>query len=73
MSEAEPTLTLIQRQQAQILTELGTMRDDMAVLTAIVQRMDGTLSGLVNEIRATHAQMARADRRLRTLEGEATP
>jgi hypothetical protein len=36
---------------------MGTMRDDMAVLTAIVQRIDGTLSGLVNEIRATHAQL----------------
>lgn len=69
MSGVEPTLALIQQQQGIILTELGTMRDDMRVLMAIVQRMDGTVSGLVGEIRATHAQMARFERRLRTVEG----
>ena len=51
-------LSLIARQQAQLLSEMGTLRDDMAVLTAIVQRLDGTMAGLVNEIRATHSQPA---------------
>lgn len=68
MSDAPPDLGLIARQQASLLGELRTMRDDMAVLTAIVQRIDGTLAGLVNEIRATHAQQSRFDRRLRELE-----
>ena len=42
----------------------------MAVMTAILQRLDGTVSGLVNEIRATHAQQSRMDRRIRELEGK---
>lgn len=69
--EPQADLSLIARQQRQILAEMGTIRDDITVLTAIVQRLDGTLSGLVNEIRATHSQMSRMDRRVRELEGKA--
>ncbi len=68
--EPQADLSLIARQQRQILTEMGTMRDDMAVMTAILQRLDGTVSGLVNEIRATHTQQSRMDRRIRDLEGK---
>jgi hypothetical protein len=68
--EPQADLSLIARQQLQILTEMRSMSDDMAVLTAIVQRLDGTVSGLVNEIRATHAQQSRLDRRVRELEGK---
>ncbi len=39
-----PDLSLLARQQRQILAELGSMRDDLAVLTAIVMRQDGTLA-----------------------------
>jgi hypothetical protein len=70
MSDAGgPDLGLLMRQQGELLSEMRIMRDDMAVLAAIVQRMDGTLAGLVNEIRATHAQFSRMDRRVRSLEG----
>jgi len=48
-------LTLIARQQRQILSEMGTIRDDIGVLLAIVQRLDGTVSGLVGEIRENAA------------------
>lgn len=61
-------LTLIARQQKQMLTEMATMRDDMGVMMAILQRLDGTVAGLVNEIRATHAQISRMDRRVREME-----
>ncbi len=54
--QSQADLSLIARQQAQLLNGMGTLRDDMAVLTAIVQRLDGTMAGLVNEIRATHSQ-----------------
>ena len=66
----EPTadLTMIARQQKQLLMEMGTNRDDMAVMLAILQRLDGTVSGLVNEIRATHSQHARLANRVRDLE-----
>jgi hypothetical protein len=64
------TLELLAQLVQRSLDEQGALRDDVAVLTAIVQRIDGTLSGLVNEIRATHTQQSRFDRRLRKLEGE---
>jgi hypothetical protein len=66
----EPTIDLafIARQQDQILTELGTMRDDAAVLLAIVMRIDGTVTGLVREIRATHSQHSRLASRVTALE-----
>jgi hypothetical protein len=60
---------LVGRQQRQLLEEMGTMRDDMGVMMAILQRLDGTVAGLVNEIRATHSQQSRMDRRVRELEG----
>jgi hypothetical protein len=70
MSDAGgPDLGLLMRQQGELLSEMRIMRDAMAVLAAVVQRMDGTLAGLVNEIRATHAQFSRMDRRVRSLEG----
>lgn len=69
--EPQPDLGLIARQQRQLLDEMGTLRDDFSVLSAIVQRMDGTLAGLVNEIRATHSQFSRMDRRVRELEDKA--
>lgn len=61
-------LTLIARQQRQMLTEMATMRDDMGMMMAILQRLDGTVAGLVSEIRATHAQISRMDRRVREME-----
>lgn len=63
-------LGLIARQQRQLLSEMGTMRDDMAVMMAILQRVDGTMSGLVNEVRATHSQHSRLSSRVRDLEAK---
>ena len=40
----------------QLLTEMGVMRDDIGAMTAILQRLDGTIAGLVNEVRAMHSQ-----------------
>jgi hypothetical protein len=57
-------------EQERITGRLTALRDDVAVVAAIVQRLDGTITGLTAEIRATHTQQARFDRRLRKLEGE---
>ena len=46
-------------QQKKLLDEQRNQRDDITVLIALVQRMDGTLRGLVGEMRALHAQIAR--------------
>ena len=64
MSGTEPDLAMLARQQRQILDELGTMRDDMRVMMAILQRLDGTVAGLVNEVRAMHSRHDRLARRV---------
>lgn len=63
-----PDLSLLARQQRQILTEMGSMRDDLAVLTAIAMRQDGTLAALLAEVRAMHSQHSRLVNRVRDLE-----
>jgi hypothetical protein len=60
--------SMISRQQRQLLAEMGTRRDDMAVMMAILQRLDGTVGGLVNEVRAMHAQHSRFASRAAALE-----
>ena len=61
-------IMLIARQQRQILSEIGVMRDDMGVMMAILQRLDGTVVGLVNEVRAMHSQHSRLSKRVSDLE-----
>ena len=50
------TLEFLARQQARTQEDLGRMRDDMAVLLAIVQRMDATMAGFMNELHALHGK-----------------
>ena len=58
MSERDPaTLEVLARQQDRILAELGSLRDDVNVLTAIFQRLDRSHTRLLAEIRATHSQV----------------
>jgi len=66
--DTTPDLTILPRQHRQILTEIGSMRDDLAVLTAIAMRQDGTLATLLAEVRAMHAQHSRLANRVRDLE-----
>ena len=65
-----PDLTLLARQQRQLLTEMGSMRDDLAVLTAVAMRQDGTLGALLTEVRAMHSQHSRLANRVRDLESQ---
>jgi hypothetical protein len=72
MSEHTPspvTLDFVAQQQARILNEFATFRDDLRVMMAIIQRLDGTVGGLVNEVRASHSRHDRLVRRVETLEG----
>ena len=56
MSEREPvTLEFLARQQDRMLAELASLRDDVNVLTAIVQRLDNSHTRLLGEIRATQS------------------
>ncbi len=61
------TLDFIARQIATVIEEQGRMRDDMAVLLAMTQRLDGTMQGLVAEVRAQHARQDRQARDIRQI------
>jgi hypothetical protein len=50
--EHEAGLSLIARQQRELLSDIGALRDDIAVMTAFARRIDGIILRLVNEIRA---------------------
>ena len=66
--ERQPDLGLINRQLRQLLTDVGSLREDFNVLTSIVLREDATLTALLGAVRAMHSQHARLANRLRQLE-----
>ncbi len=54
-----------------MLAEIASLRDDVAVLTAMLMRLDGSHAALLQETRATHAQIiTRMNDRIRKLEAE---
>jgi hypothetical protein len=61
-------LGFIARQLRQMMSDIGSLRDDVNVLTAIAMRQDGTLSAMLTEIRAMHSQQSRVANRVRELE-----
>ena len=63
-TELSPVLNVVR----QVIAEQTTVRDDLRVLTAIAMRQDNTLSALLTEVRAMHAQHTRMDNRVRALE-----
>jgi hypothetical protein len=67
---AEPAIDLayIGHALQDLTTEIASLRDDMQVLTAIVQRVDNAQGRMLQEIRAMHAQHSRFGNRLRQLE-----
>jgi hypothetical protein len=62
------TLESLARQLDHMLTELSSLRDDVNVLTAIVQRLDNSHTRLLTESRAIHSQVSRHGERLCRLE-----
>jgi hypothetical protein len=52
-----------------MLADLASLRDDVNVLTAIVQRLDNSHTRLLTEMRASQSQVSRYGERLRRLEG----
>jgi t-SNARE complex subunit (syntaxin) len=71
MSDDHPNLILALLRE--IRGELASLRDDVNVLTAIVNRLDNSHSRLLTEIRATHSQVSRHGERLRRLESLSAP
>lgn len=70
MADEPITLEFLARQQQRVLEEIGVMRDDMQVLTAMVMRPDGTVGLVLTELRAMHGQHQRLGSRVRRLEEE---
>jgi hypothetical protein len=71
MADEPITLEFLARQQQRLLAEMGlmrgemgSMRDDMQVLTAMVMRLDGTVGLVLTELRAMHSRLAKRVRRL---------
>jgi hypothetical protein len=71
--DANIDLRFIGQQLKRLSERMDTLHDDMGVLTAIITRMDGTVVGLVNEMRAVHSQQSRVANRLKALEDTREP
>jgi hypothetical protein len=75
MADELITLEFLARQQQRLLDEMslmrgemGSFRDDMQVLTAMVMRLDGTVGLVLTELRAMHSQHDRLANRVRRIE-----
>jgi hypothetical protein len=62
-STAEVDLNFLARQ----IERLIPLRDDVAVLTAMVMRLDASQGALLQEVRAVHSQVARMNGRITKL------
>ena len=51
-----------------VISEVGRLRDEMTEHTATLIRLDGTVAGLVHEVRAIHTWMARTNERISKVE-----
>jgi len=67
---ADADLNFIARQIDRLITEVGGMRDELRVQGAMIMRLDGSHTVLLEELRATHVQIARVIDRVRKLEDE---
>jgi len=67
----ETNLEFLVRQVERVIADVGSLRDDMSVLTALALRLDATMTGVQQELRATHTQIQRMNDRVRKLEDAA--
>jgi len=68
-----PDLHFLQAAAQRQRTDTAGLRDDIRVLSAIAMRLDGSHSVLLEELRATHTQIARMNDRVRKLEDAQAP
>jgi chromosome segregation ATPase len=69
-SPSEPTIDLehIGQALARLTSEIASLRDDLHVLTAVVQRLDNSHGRMLEDIRGMHRQHSRLTDRVRRLE-----
>jgi hypothetical protein len=70
MGMTDAGINFLARQSERIMSEIASLRDDAAVLTSIVLRLDGSMAAVLQEMRATHTQIARMNDRIRKLEDD---
>ena len=66
------TLEFLARQLDRVLDRIGTMEDQITVLTGIVMRLEGSLQGLAVETRGMYRLLDRVEQRVRKLEDAGT-
>jgi hypothetical protein len=68
----EPDLPFLARQIERVLTELGSLRDEVRVQGAMLLRLDSAVmpaqAAILEELRAIPAQITRMNDRIRKLE-----
>jgi len=67
-SEPPVDLEYIGQTLRRLASEVASLRDDLHVLTAFVQRLDNSHGRMLEEIRAMHRQHSRLTDRVRRLE-----
>ena len=69
-SPSEPAIDLeyIGHALQRLTSEVASLRDDLHVLTAVVQRLDNSHGRMLEDIRAMHRQHSRLTDRVRRLE-----
>lgn len=65
---ADADLNFLARQMERLIQDVGSLRDDMRVLTPIVMRLDNSQGATLQELRETHSQIARMNDRIHNLE-----
>ena len=51
-----------------IRNDMAGFRDEMTVQTAIIMRLEGSMTPILQELRAIHSQIGRMENRIRKLE-----
>jgi hypothetical protein len=64
----EINLAFLSRQLDRVLDRIGTMEDQMTVLTGMVTRLDGAMEGLTLEMRGMYRLLQRVEHRVSKLE-----
>ena len=67
-SEPSVDLGFIGQALQRLTTEVASLRDDMHVLVAIIQRLDNSQGRMLEELRGMHRQYSRLSERVRQLE-----
>ena len=71
MADETITLEFIARQLDRVTDRMGSLEDQMTVLTGICMRLEtipGSLEGLATEVRGMYRMLDRVEHRLRKLE-----